>query len=89
MRKKPQVKRKIAEKAKPGKAKAAQVASYHARRAAPEVKNVVLEPTAVLKVELPKGHVPVVAVDPVRRIVEIVPVPKKKKKSFWETLFGL
>lgn len=57
--------------------------------AALEVKKVVLNPTAVLKVELPKGHLPIVAVDPKRRIVEIVPVPAaKKEKTWWDHWFG-
>lgn len=58
-------------------------------KAALEIKKVVLSSAAVLKVELPKGHLPIVAVDPKRRIVEIVPVPAaKKEKTWWEHWFG-
>lgn len=52
------------------------------------VKKVVVPPTAVLHVEVPRDHVPLVAVNPDNGIVEVVPVPKKKKLTLWQTLFG-
>lgn len=56
----------------------------------PEVKVVALPPTGVVQVQVPPGVLPVVAVDPVRKIVEIVPVrrPEPRKKSWWESLFS-
>lgn len=57
---------------------------------APEVKVVALPPTGIVQVQLPAGVLPVVAVDPVRKIVEIVPVRRlePRKKSWWESLFS-
>lgn len=54
----------------------------------PKVKSVVLPKVGVVQVAVPAGVVPVVAVDPVRRIVEIAPVPAKKKRTWWQSIFG-
>lgn len=51
-----------------------------------KVKEVILPPDAVVRVVIPAGAMPVVATDPVKRTVEIVPV--KKKESWWGSLFG-
>lgn len=60
------------------------------RKAKPtlRVKKVALPPNAVVRVAVPRDHVPVVAVHPVKGIVEVVPVPKKKKLTWWQSVFG-
>lgn len=58
------------------------------KKAKPTVKAVVLPKAGVVQVAVPAGVVPVVAVDPVRRIVEIAPVPAKRKRTWWQSIFG-
>lgn len=51
-----------------------------------KVKEVRLRPTEAVRVVVPSGVIPVVAADPVKRTVEIIPV--KRKRSWWEVLVG-
>lgn len=51
----------------------------------PPVKKIALPVGHVAHVEVPAGHVPVVAVDPEKRVVQIAHVPLKK--SWWEKLW--
>lgn len=54
----------------------------------PTVKKVELKPAEVAQVLMPPGHVPVVVADPVRKVVEIAPVPAKKKRGWFMRLFN-
>lgn len=54
----------------------------------PEVVKVALLPDKVFHVEAPRDHIPVVAVHPVRNVVEVVAVPKKKKRTFMQWILG-
>lgn len=57
------------------------------RRHNVEIKKVVIAPTEIIRITAPPGVIPVVAVDPVKRIVEVVPVTKAKKLSWWKSIF--
>lgn len=50
------------------------------------VHRVALPAAGMVRVVTPPGAVPLVATDPVTR--EVVIVAARKKKSFWESLFG-
>lgn len=54
-------------------------------------KRVVLPKKGVVEVAVPKGVLPVVAIDPVTSTVEIVPVERdytqKSKRPFWRSFF--
>lgn len=52
-----------------------------------KVRKIALPPTGVLQVAVPKGHVPIVAADLSKGVVEIVPV-KRTKKTWWQSVFG-
>lgn len=55
----------------------------------PKVKHVVLPKAGVVQVVVPAGVVPVVGpFDPVRKVVEIAPLPVARKRTWWQTLFG-
>ena len=58
------------------------------KKLTPTVKTVVLPKAGVVQVSVPAGVVPVVAVDPVRKVVEIAPMPAKRKRTWWQSIFG-
>lgn len=55
-----------------------------------KVTKVALPPGGVVQVLAPKGVTPVAVVDPIRNVVEIVPVKKAAavKQSWWQSLLG-
>lgn len=60
----------------------------HDRNVALQVKNVALPKDGIVKVVVPAGIVPVVAVDTKWNVVEIAPVPLKRKRTWWQSIFG-
>lgn len=53
----------------------------------PRIRKVVLPDVGLVEVKVPAGVVPVVQVDPVRKVIEIVPVPVAKKRGWWASMF--
>lgn len=51
-----------------------------------KIKKVVLPKTGAVRVVIPEGVAPTIVADPVKGVVEIVPVPVKK--TWWQSVFG-
>lgn len=57
------------------------------KRAKPAIRKVALPVVGLVEVKVPAGVVPVMQVDPVRKVIEIVPVPAAKKRGWWARMF--
>jgi hypothetical protein len=58
------------------------------RLAKVKVKEVTIAPTEIIRIVAPPGVTPaVVAIDVTKRVVEVVPVTKTKRLSWWQSLF--
>lgn len=55
---------------------------------APKIKKVKLTESVVLHVEVPHKMIPAIVPGPDPHVVKIVPLPPKKVKGFWATLWS-